>query len=227
MKMLIFKAKEGYNIIAPYYDSWYWQRFWQENEKPLLEKWMYTIDVGKGADFGAGSGNSLLPFLKRGDEVDAYDISSNMLSICREKHFEYFNLGRLNFYNFDVRKVKIDKRVYDWIICNRMLSNTESVYEVANVMSKVIKIGGECFISDVHPDHCYTYTNLTIGAFDINIETYKHRKEDVINAFESCGFSVMHFREYRKYEVKSSHLIKHGDDSDPVFYTLIVRYDGK
>lgn len=223
---IICNAEQGYDLIAPYYDSWIWQKFWRENELPELARWMGSLRVGYGADFGVGSGNSLYPFLESGHRVDAFDISSEMLSLCVDKHIMYILTGRLECYKLDVRKINIKQRRYDWIICNRMLSNIPSVNDVARVMSKVINRGGQCFISDIHPEHHYDNTHLRIGDFNINIETYKHSIKDVVNCFVKHGFKVLIKREYRKYNIRNSSFLNKYMMFEPIYYVLILKYDG-
>ena len=224
IRNIICDAELGYDLIAPFYDSWHWQKFWGENELPKLVIWMRSLKVGYGADFGAGSGNSLLPFLKSGHRVDAFDISNRMLSLCVEKHLTYVITGRLKYYCMDVRKIWIKQRRYDWIICNRMLSNNQSVSDVARVMSKVIKRGGQCFISDILPEHHYDNTHLRIGNLNINIETYKHPIAEVVNCFVKHGFKVLFKHEYRKYNVRNSSLLDKYMMYEPIYYVLILKY---
>ena len=114
IKNILCSAEDGYNIIAPYYDSWHWQEFWKLNELPKIISWMRTLRIGYGADFGVGSGNSIKPFLEFGHRVDAFDISKGMLSLCIKKHISYLITGRLKCYNYDVRNIIISRRKYDW-----------------------------------------------------------------------------------------------------------------
>lgn len=224
IKNIICDAEQGYDLIAPYYDSWNWQKFWKKNELPKLIEWMRSLSVGYSADFGVGSGNSLYPFLESGHRVDAFDISNRMLSLCIEKHFMYIITGKLKCYNLDVRKIRIKQRKYNWIICNRMLSNNPSVNDVARVMSSVIKRGGQCFISDIHPEHHYDNTHLRIGEFNVNIETYKHPITDVVDCFVKYGFKVLYKREYRKYNIRNSSLLEKYRMFEPIYYVLILKY---
>lgn len=224
IKNILCNAENGYDLIAPYYDSWHWQKFWKSNELPQIISWMRPLQVGYGADFGVGSGNSIRPFLETGHRVDAFDISKGMLSICIYKHIPYLITGRLKCYNYDVRNLLLLRRKYDWIICNRMLSNISSVDGVARVMSKVIKIGGQCFISDIHPEHHYDNTHLRIGDFNINIETYKHPITDVVNCFVKYGFKVLYKREFRKYDIRKSSFLDKYMMFEPIYYILILKY---
>ena len=224
IKNILCSAEDGYNIIAPYYDSWHWQEFWKLNELPKIISWMRTLRIGYGADFGVGSGNSIKPFLEFGHRVDAFDISKGMLSLCIKKHISYLITGRLKCYNYDVRNIIISRRKYDWILCNRMLSNIPSVDEVASVMSKTIMRGGQCFISDIHPEHHYENTHLRIGEFNINIETYKHPINEVIKAFERCGFEITYKREYRKYDIKNPISLEKCTMLEPIYYVLVLKY---
>ena len=224
IKNILCNAEDGYDLIAPYYDSWHWQKIWKSNEQPKIVRWMRALKIGYGADFGVGSGNSISPFLDVGHRVDAFDISKGMLSLCIKKHIPYLITGRLKCYNYDVRNIIISQRKYNWIICNRVLSNISSLDKVVSVMSKVIKNGGQCFISDIHPEHHYDNTHLRIGDFNINIETYKHSITEVVNCFVKHGFKVLFKREYRKYNIRNSSFLDKYKMFEPIYYVLILKY---
>lgn len=190
----VYSAKEGYDKIAPFYDSWHWQSFWKDNELPILNRWCDKLKIGYGADLGTGSGNSLYRFLEKGHRIDAYDISPNMLRICKIKHLKYILSEHLTCYNFDVRFMYYLPKRYDWIICNRMLSNVSDIEDVVRVIGKLLKRNGKCFISDVHPDHKYLFTHLNVLNYNIYIETYKHSIEKLINLFWRQGFELEGFK---------------------------------
>lgn len=219
----VYSTKEGYDKLAPFYDSWHWQFFWKENELPILNKWCEKLAKGIGADLGAGSGNSLYNFLEMGHHVDAYDVSPNMLRICKMKHLKYILSGNLTCYNCDVRFMYYSPKRYDWMICNRMLSNVSDVSDVARVMGKLLKKNGRCFISDVHPDHKYLFTHLKILNFNINIETYKHSIKNVLDSFFDQGFELECFRKYEMKDLYPTVGIKHYSPNEPIFYVIELK----
>lgn len=221
----LYRPREGYNKIAPYYDTWYWQTFWKDNERPKIDKWCTQyLTSGTGADLGAGSGNNLLKFLQTGHSVDAYDVSDRMLELCRNKYSDYLEKGRLHCFESEIERIYPYERKYDWILSNRVLSHIENVEGFVQKIAQIIKYGGQCFISDVHPSRHYQYTHFQTENEDVMIETYKHPVELVKDSFIENNFEILKFREVGTDEIINSERIRL--DGTPVFYYLILKYKG-
>ncbi len=224
---LILSPKQGYNLIAPYYDSWKWQFFWRRNEHPYIERWCETLEVGYGADLGAGSGNNIDCFLLRNHHVTAYDISELMLLVCREKYRTEVARGQLECYIRDINKLSVIQRPYDWLLCNRVLSHICDVNNVVRRVARILRPGGQCFISDVHPLHRYNHTHYMIGGREIVIQTYKHSIQELQNIIYINGFTIIDFQEITRPKLLdpsiaiSFHSIQ--DDETPIFYYMILR----
>ena len=191
---LILSPKQGYNLIAPYYDSWKWQYFWRSNEHPYIKRWCDTLEPGYGADLGSGSGNNLDCFLECNHHVTAYDISELMLMVCSEKYRDEISYGLLECYIRDINELNITRRPYDWLLCNRVLSHIYDVNNVVRRMARILKSGGQCFISDVHPLHRYDHTHYNIGGKEIVIETYKHSIRELQNIVYFNGLTITDFQ---------------------------------
>lgn len=230
VKSKIYNPKEGYNIIAPYYDSWKWQKFWHTNEYPYIEKWCDTLQPGLGLDLGVGSGNNITHFLSKGHKIDAIDISSEMLKLCTSKHENYINQGSLKCTEMDVYNLSDYERKYDWVISNRVMSHLKYVDNIIERISHIIKFGGQCFISDIHPLHQYQCTNMTIGEDEICIETYKHQVEDIVQVFIKNNFEIIKRKEISTFDLINGEIIKEIPSllkqNTPIFYFLILKYKG-
>lgn len=222
----ILNPKEGYNLIAPFYDTWKWQAFWRSNEYPYIERWCHHLTSGFGIDLGAGSGNNLRCFLESGHRVTAYDISDMMLMVCKQKYPEEMSTGQLNCVVLDICDLNVQFRQYDWILCNRVLSHIKDVSNVIRRMARIIKDNGECFISDVHPLHHYEHTHYKIGAREIVIETYKHRLQEMANLFYYNNFEIIDFKEFCKSDLLDPQIAEkmHSiQDGVPIFYYYILK----
>ena len=223
---LILSPREGYNLIAPYYDGWKWQEFWRRNEQPYIHRWCSHLLPGIGADLGAGSGNNIGYFMNSGHKVVAYDISDMMLMVCQHKYSREIDSGQLRCVVQDISEMNVTNRRYDWILCNRVLSHIQDVSNVIRRMGHIIKEGGECFISDVHPLHHYEHTHFRIGSRDVIIETHKHRLNEMTNLFYYNNFEIVDFKEICKDDLieqeiaDSMHAIQ---DGIPIFYYYILR----
>ena len=226
LEKLILSPRQGYNIIAPYYDSWKWQDFWHCNEYPLIQKWCGSLNIGHGADFGAGSGNNLECFLEAGHKVTAYDVSDMMLMVCQHKYEKEIEKGQLRCVVQDICDLVVSNKSFDWILCNRVLSHIQDVSKVIRRIGHTLQSGGECFVSDVHPMHHYEHTHFRLGNRDIIIETYKHNLEEIKRLFFINSLKILEFKDvryadlYNKTVADNFHAIQ-GDDT-PIFYYYVL-----
>lgn len=224
---MVLSSRQGYNLIAPYYDAWKWQFFWRCNEWPYMEKWCNTLKIGRGADLGAGTGNNLKHFIDLGHQVVAYDISEMMLAICKHKYTQEIATRKLTCIVKDIKSLSIHQQEFDWMICNRVLSHISDVSTVVRRIARGLKQHGECFISDVHPLHDYDYTHFRIGEKDIIIETYKHSLKELNQLFYKNGLSIVDFKEisqmdlFEKNIAHDFHSIK--NETTPIFYYYILK----
>lgn len=231
MKTRYLSPKEAYNIIAPKYDGWIWQRFWKNNEYPLIRKWCGKLPIGTGLDIGTGTGNNLDCFLQRGNRIDAIDISSEMLKLCIQKHANYIENGQLSCYEKDINQFWTEEKKYNWIISNRVFSHIEYLDVVIANLTKMLKYGGMCFFSDIHPQHDYKHTHMVIDDEDIVIKSYKHSIKELKSIFINNSFKIISLKEIRKEQLLDGGIMKdfpHSYRSDsPFFYYCILRYEGK
>jgi len=223
----VYSAKDGYNMIAEYYDDWKWQKFWKKNEFPIIKHWANNLKIGKGLDAGTGSGNNLEVFLNIGHEVTALDISKAMLEICKTKYPTFISNGKLDCLELDLLNLLSCRHSFDWITCNRVLSNIKDIEFVFRVFSTVIKDNGECLISDVHPLHEYENTNIVVNSKRVNIETYKHSMTKINQLILKNNFEIIDYKEFCFSDLKNeNNLIEFeylGDQKTPIFFYYILR----
>lgn len=226
-KEFVYCAKDGYNYIAKYYDKWKWQRFWTLNELPILNKWGETLPIGYGLDAGTGSGNNLNYFLSKGHKITAVDISPAMLNLCHDKYIDYVTKGQLNCEELDIQNLLTYRRKFDWITCNRVLSHIQNSKSVFRIFSNILKNHGQCFISDIHPNHNYSNTGLTIGNKKILIETYKHSINELRRIIIECNFEILEYNEigFEGLDNKTnvSEFKELATQSTPIFFYFITR----
>ncbi|WP_068474546.1 class I SAM-dependent methyltransferase [Saccharicrinis aurantiacus] len=226
-KNLIYYSKDGYNKVAEQYDSWKWQKFWHKNELPLIENWISKLNVGIGLDAGTGSGNTLFPILKFGHKVIAVDNSDKMLRICSRK-FEYYILNKqLTCRELDISKQNFYHNNFDWITCNRVLSNIKNIGLAFKTFSNILKENGQCFISDIHPLHNYTDTNIPFDKRKIHIETYKHSIKSIKDHIHNYGFEIIEFKEIYVNQLLDQTLLDEFPNllfqDTPIFYYTIIK----
>jgi 2-polyprenyl-3-methyl-5-hydroxy-6-metoxy-1,4-benzoquinol methylase len=227
MNEIIYSAKAGYNTIAQYYDEWKWQKFWKTYEYPIIENWAKKLQIGKVLDAGSGTGNNLNPFLNANHEVTALDISKSMLDICKIKFATYISTGKLECVELDLLNLIENRRKYNWIICNRVLSNIQNIDNIFRIFSSIIKEEGECFLSDVHPLHKYENTNIVLNNDRIVIETYKHPIVKIERLIKQSNFEIVEFKEFCFSDLKDENNIIEfeylHEQETPIFFYYLLR----
>lgn len=171
-----------------------------------------------------GTGRNLKILLANNNKIDGFDVSEEMIKICQQKYSDYIDNEKLTCYNSSVFEINNPNHKYDWIISNRMMSNIKDVEKFIQILQKCIKTGGECFISDVHPDRNYAYTHMNVDDNDIYIETYKHSIPKIKQLFEKYNFEIIEYKEFLKDNLKLTDTIK--TDTKPIFYYFILKYNG-
>jgi len=87
---------------------------------------------------------------------------------------------------------------FDWVLSTRVLSHISDIRAVFREFRRVLKSGGECLISDVHPEHPYTRVSIQTDVGDIAIETHKHPIEVLRSSIrETDGLLIRSLDEYR------------------------------
>lgn len=167
--------KAGYDTIAKEYEKSHWFKFWNENEVPLFRHHIGQILQGRklsnAIDIGCGTGRYIGSLTEFANKVTAVDISPNMLRLARNK---FGHNPSIEFFEADADE-EIPEGQYDLVTINRMLSHSKSPNEVLKRVHRAnLNDNYLIFITDLHPDHKYTYTSFPLGRKKIRIETYKH-----------------------------------------------------
>jgi ubiquinone/menaquinone biosynthesis C-methylase UbiE len=118
---------------------------------------------------------------------------------------------------------------FDWVLCSRVLSHVADLAAALGELARTLKPGGECLITDVHPEHGYEHVRIPGPAGMIGIETYKHPVEAVTASAKAHGLGVESLATYRLADLTESppraafaKLFEHPDR--PIFYvTRMIR----
>jgi ubiquinone/menaquinone biosynthesis C-methylase UbiE len=167
--------RQGYDLIAPYYEEWRWFKFWRLNEAPLIRQWLESLPRGLGLDAGSGTGPYIPDIIELGHRCVAVDLSHQMLRINKQGRAAQTNAAAaVSHVQADVSTLPFNESQFDWILCSRVLSHLPSQMIVLQEFARVLKSGGECLISDVHPEHPYKHVSIPAWNGEIAIETHKH-----------------------------------------------------
>lgn len=194
--------QEGYDLAAPWYDSWHWTQLWQRNEMPLVAAIFERLTPGQVLDAGSGTGAYRFQLEARGHEVVALDISRKMLAVqALKERFSVADVkGRL--VNGDIRAMPEEwSATFDYIVCARVLSHVENSFLAISELSRVLKKGGRLVITDVDPGHPYTHVKIRNGSLHSMIRVYKHDHQELKGAFAEAGLRIQMLRQVRLDEL--------------------------
>jgi len=154
MKPTIDKVKEIWDEIAP---------FWDENMgegnalhlKLVLPSTLKLLDLKAGErilDAGCGNGQFARYLAELGHEVVAFDLSTQMIDIARAKSKKH---GTISYHALDLTDPKtvdtLGADAFDKIACNMTLMDVPHMDKAFDVMHKLLKPGGTCVFSIMHP----------------------------------------------------------------------------
>lgn len=189
-----FSPQSGYDYIAAYYDKWRWSKFWRINESPIIIQWLNSLPSGFGLDAGSGTGTYIGDAVKSHRCV-ALDISFQMLKRSMSKIANDFR--KVSYLQANLNRLPYKNDIFDWILCSRVLSHIPDITTVLQEFTRVLKPGGECLISDVHPNHPYTQVKIPIKNTKIAIETHKHPVKILRKVIDNIPkLKILSFDEY-------------------------------
>ncbi|MBC8153643.1 MAG: class I SAM-dependent methyltransferase [Bacteroidetes bacterium] len=202
----VYEPAEGYNLVAPFIDEAAWTTFWRQNEAPFVDKWIRSLPAGLGLDAGSGTGPYLPVILKAGHSSVAFDNSAEMRARYQLKYNSQFQNCPQPDYRMGSLEAPLPfaDQAFDWILCTRVLSHIDNLPELLAEFNRVLRPGGACLISDVHPQHPYNHTGFTIypdsiafpDGYKINIQTNKHPVDALLKTSVDTGFAVSVLREF-------------------------------
>ena len=219
----LLSPRAGYDAIAPSYRQWHWYHFWRANEAPLVTKWLHSVARGHGLDAGAGTGPYAPAIAALGAHCVAVDISLEMLKALKVVDSDRPPAGIITRAQCDITALPFRDAAFDWILCSRVLSHIADLDAAVRELARVLKAGGECLISDVHPDHPYEHVRIPGESTRVAIETHKHPLERLTARLDANKLCVESLTSYRLRDLTEppprpafAKLYRHTDR--PIFY---------
>ena len=199
---------EAYDLIAPYYDTWYWQKFWHKHELPIFLHLLsiYLSPIERVLDVGVGTGTYLRSIHSKFPQAELYGIdnSKEMLTIAK-KHIADIPTAQL--FQSDAHGTWAFSDPFCAIIMSRVANHltSEEMQRTFQNVSQSLNTEGIFIVSDISPTHEYEYTRIPgEGGEKVYIETHKHDEKIWSTSAQSVGF-----QEIEKREIQS-------DDGNPI-----------
>jgi len=186
----LFNSASGYDLVADYYDHWFWQEFWRKNEFPvLLRKLLDAAPRRSVLDVGVGTGAFLsyaAPCLSPQLRLVGLDISSRMLGQARTRLGE-----RVELLQVDLQQgLPLPDKSFDAVIMMRVANHLKNLSAVLCEIGRVLSSGGLFLATDLADDYDYFCTRIPAPETKISIETYKHGLTDWYRGLETNFLNV-------------------------------------
>ena len=193
----VWPVVAGYELVAKYYDDWYWQSFWKANERPLIveELRRFCSCASPALDLGTGTGLYLNQLMRLGIEAVGVDVSEAMLNIASNNLSASARLIR-----GAVEELPFPDKTFNLVTACRVLSHVGNLNIAIQEIGRVINIGGRFIVSDVSAYHNYTTVRIPTLDGDVHIETYKYTLDQLVAAAEYSGYWTVDYIKPITYE---------------------------
>jgi cytosine/adenosine deaminase-related metal-dependent hydrolase/ubiquinone/menaquinone biosynthesis C-methylase UbiE len=174
-----------------------WAQVYDEQPNPLLaleqrflSRMLPDVDGLDVLDAGCGTGRWLqLLASHRPASLVGVDTSPEMLQRASAKLGANSTL-RLG----SCAALPVQNATADLILASFVLSYLESVDTVARELHRVARPGANIFLTDMHPDtavSCNWKRSFKANDMEENIQARTHSLQQIIDAFQSCGFELL------------------------------------
>jgi ubiquinone/menaquinone biosynthesis C-methylase UbiE len=193
----LLSPKEGYDLAAPWYDTWYWTKFWKHNELPLVRMLLDRFTSCDALDAGSGTGAYRFQLESQGCNTVAIDISRRMLEVQEKKQRIISPHTTVRLIAGDLRAMPAEwSETFDFVICARVLAHIDECVLAIRELSRVLKKGGRLIITDIDPKHQYTCVRIRNGSIHSLIQIFKHDHQILASAFTASRLRIQMFRQF-------------------------------
>lgn len=176
-KTKILNSKEGYKITADYYDKKV--SYWDSFEKDMILPLLGNLEDKKILDIGAGTGRLSERMVKNGAEVFALDISKEMLDKIRTKKVKKI-IG-------DAENLDFSDDSFDIIVATFLIVHLKDPTRFFDEVYRVLKPDGKFLLTNINQRKAPA---VKTAQGLIEIESYYHRPDYVLEKLESMAFGV-------------------------------------
>lgn len=176
----LFKAKEGYDKYASFYDKK--SDFLDGFEKGILQKIIGDIQGKQVLDIGCVTGRCIKNLIDKGSFVTGCDISLEMLKIARKK------FHNVNFVEGDIENLPFKDNSFDVVVASFVIVHLKNLQKAFDEVYRVLKTGGIFVLTNINQKKAPKL--VTESREKIVIISYYHIPEHVISALKDSFFGI-------------------------------------
>lgn len=174
----------AYDQVAPWYDVWEWQTFWERNEVPLVRAEVSRRGYpARAVDLGTGTGRYVAALRAAGVDTFGVDVSQEMISIAAGKLKD-----RDRLIVGDLRSDALALGAFELAIAARVFCHIEDIIGAFRAASNLVMSGGQLIVTELDSGHDFERTRVPTPAGRFEIDTWKRSSEELILAAESVGW---------------------------------------
>jgi ubiquinone/menaquinone biosynthesis C-methylase UbiE len=185
--------KEAYQEWSEQYDTN--ENKTRDLEALALRSVLSTIKFQKVLEFGCGTGKNTVWFEQNAQEVIAADFSEAMMAKATQK----IVTSNVDFVIADINKPwNFPTDEIDLISFSLILEHVESIDEIFNKTSKVLKTKGYMYIGEFHPFKQYAGSKARYNTSEGEQEVtcFTHNVSDFTEAAKKYNFSLLVLEEW-------------------------------
>lgn len=178
-KIKIVNSKTGYNLAA--YDYARREKYWDSFEKDKILPILGDLKGKRVLDVGAGTGRLSVKMANAGAQVTALDVSQEML-----KKF-HVPCSMFNIVVGDAERLSFEDEFFDVVIATFLIVHLKDPSRFFDEAYRVLKSGGLFLVTNINQRKA---PSVKTKDGLIEIESYYHRPESVVELLEELAFSV-------------------------------------
>ncbi len=200
IKVKVLNSKNGYDLLADYYTKK--EKYWDSFEKDQVLTLLGDVKAKKILDVGAGNGRLGLRLAKLGAEVTALDVSEEMLNKIKIKNLKL----KINTVIGEAEDLPFEDESFDIVIATFLIVHLKSLTRFFDEVYRVLKPalrqgsgqGGKFLVTNINQRKA---PEIKIGKDVVEVESYYHRPESVVEELENLAFSVEENKFVKEKEV--------------------------
>ena len=179
----ILNSRDGYDLLCNYYAQK--ERYWDSFEKDRLLSLLGEIKDKNILDVGAGTGRLTLRLAHAGAKLTALDVSEEMLKKIKIKNLKL----KINTVVGDAENIDFAEESFDVVIATFLIVHLKDLPRFFDEVYKVLKPGGLFLLTNINQRKA---PEIKVGKDLVEVESYYHRPETVVEELENLAFSVEH-----------------------------------